>query len=189
MYRVLTMTLAALLVAAPAYAQAKDVLQGGPKPQITPKAPPIISFQSQYGPGTILIDTKRRRLVYTLSGGRAYLYPITVGRLGFQWSGTHRITAGRLDDYGWLLHDLKNRGVSAWIVFVLLLVFYLLLTWVSERVLGRVTRRLSHGQATAAGEAMLVRIEMERLEQALGEVANEAVEPLNVKSISPVLAV
>ncbi len=95
MYRVLTMTLAALLVAAPAYAQAKDVLQGGPKPQITPKAPPIISFQSQYGPGTILIDTKRRRLVYTLSGGRAYLYPITVGRLGFQWSGTHRITAQR----------------------------------------------------------------------------------------------
>ena len=95
MYRVLTMTLAALFVAAPAHAQAKDVLQGGPKPQITPKAPPIISFQSQYGPGTILIDTKRRRLVYTLSGGRAYLYPITVGRLGFQWSGKHRITAQR----------------------------------------------------------------------------------------------
>ena len=95
MYRVLTMTLAALLAAYPLHAQARDVLQGGPKPRITPKAPPIISFQSQYGPGTILIDTKRRRLVYTLPGGRAYLYPITVGRLGFQWSGTHRITAQR----------------------------------------------------------------------------------------------
>jgi len=35
-----------------------------------------------------------------------------------------------------------------------LLVFYLLLTWVSEKVLARVMRRLSHGQATAAGEAM-----------------------------------
>jgi lipoprotein-anchoring transpeptidase ErfK/SrfK len=95
MYRVLSMIIAALLAAFPAHAQARDVLQGGPKPQITPKAPPIISFQSQYGPGTILIDTKRRRLVYTLAGGRAYLYPITVGRLGFQWSGTHRITAQR----------------------------------------------------------------------------------------------
>jgi lipoprotein-anchoring transpeptidase ErfK/SrfK len=89
------MTLAALLAAYPLNAQARDVLQGGPKPRITPKAPPIISFQSQYGPGTILIDTKRRRLVYTLPGGRPYLYPITVGRLGFQWSGTHRITAQR----------------------------------------------------------------------------------------------
>jgi len=35
-----------------------------------------------------------------------------------------------------------------------LLVFYLLLTWVSEKVLARVMRRLSHGQATAAGDAM-----------------------------------
>jgi polar amino acid transport system permease protein len=38
--------------------------------------------------------------------------------------------------------------------FGALLVFYLLLTWVSEKVLAKVMRRLSHGQATAAGEAM-----------------------------------
>ncbi len=38
--------------------------------------------------------------------------------------------------------------------FSALMVFYLLLTWVSEKVLDRLTRRLSHGQATAAGEAM-----------------------------------
>ena len=38
--------------------------------------------------------------------------------------------------------------------FGALLVFYLVLTWLSERVLARVMRRLSHGQATAAGEAM-----------------------------------
>ena len=37
--------------------------------------------------------------------------------------------------------------------FLGILVFYLLMTWVSERVLGRVTRRLSAGQATLAGEA------------------------------------
>ena len=38
--------------------------------------------------------------------------------------------------------------------FIALLVFYLLMTSVSDRVLSRITRRLSHGQATAAGEAM-----------------------------------
>lgn len=37
--------------------------------------------------------------------------------------------------------------------FLGLLVFYLLMTKLSEKVLGRLTARLSHGQATAAGEA------------------------------------
>lgn len=99
MYRVLTLTLVALAAALPANAQnaekVKEVMEGGPTPQITPKAPPMISFPSHYKAGTILIDTKRRRLVYTLPRGKAYLYPITVGKLGFQWSGTHRISAKR----------------------------------------------------------------------------------------------
>ncbi|RME14012.1 MAG: ABC transporter permease subunit [Alphaproteobacteria bacterium] len=38
--------------------------------------------------------------------------------------------------------------------FGVLLVFYLVLTWLSEKGLERLMRRLSHGQATAAGEAM-----------------------------------
>lgn len=38
--------------------------------------------------------------------------------------------------------------------FLGILVFYLLMTWGSERVLGRIRVRLSSGQATAAGEAM-----------------------------------
>ena len=38
--------------------------------------------------------------------------------------------------------------------FLALLVFYLVLTKISEVVLGRLTARLSHGQATAGGEAM-----------------------------------
>ncbi|TBN41265.1 ABC transporter permease subunit [Paracoccus subflavus] len=37
--------------------------------------------------------------------------------------------------------------------FLVILVFYLLMTWISERVLGRLTARLSAGQATLAGEA------------------------------------
>lgn len=38
--------------------------------------------------------------------------------------------------------------------FLFLLVVYLCMTRVSELLLGRLTRRLNHGQATAAGEAM-----------------------------------
>ena len=38
--------------------------------------------------------------------------------------------------------------------FAFLLVFYLILTWVSEKVIARLTRRLTVGQATAGGEAL-----------------------------------
>lgn len=38
--------------------------------------------------------------------------------------------------------------------FLVLLGFYLFLTWGSERVFGWITRRLSHGQATAEGEKL-----------------------------------
>ncbi|MBU2958114.1 ABC transporter permease subunit [Paracoccus sp. 1_MG-2023] len=38
--------------------------------------------------------------------------------------------------------------------FIGILIFYLLMTWGSERIIGRLTRRLSAGQATLAGEAL-----------------------------------
>ena len=38
--------------------------------------------------------------------------------------------------------------------FLGILVFYLLMTWLSEKVIARLTRRLSAGQATMAGEAL-----------------------------------
>ena len=38
--------------------------------------------------------------------------------------------------------------------FLVLLVFYLAMTWGSEKLLARLTRRLSRGQATAGGEAL-----------------------------------
>jgi len=38
-------------------------------------------------------------------------------------------------------------------LFLALLCFYLLMTWGSERILGRLMQRLTRGQATAGGEA------------------------------------
>ena len=93
MYRVSLSLLAVLIATAPAAAQSEKPRAGGPRPQISAAAPPITSFSSKYAKGTIIVDTKRRRLLYVLSKSKAYLYPVSVGRQGFQWSGTERITA------------------------------------------------------------------------------------------------
>lgn len=50
-------------------------------------------------------------------------------------------------------YDYPHPDWRLW-YFMALLVFYLVFTRVSEIVLNRITRRLSHGQATAAGEEM-----------------------------------
>ena len=52
-----------------------------------------VSFSGNYAPGTIYINTAERRLYLVLANGQALRYGIGVGRDGFRWSGTHRITA------------------------------------------------------------------------------------------------
>ena len=52
----------------------------------------IVDYQTNYKPGTIVIETSERRLYLVLDGGKAMKYGVGVGRDGFTWSGTHRIT-------------------------------------------------------------------------------------------------
>ena len=42
--------------------------------------------------GTIIVNTEERRLYYILGDGKALKYGIGVGRPGFQWVGTHRVS-------------------------------------------------------------------------------------------------
>lgn len=42
--------------------------------------------------GTIVIDTSDRRLYHVVKPGRAMAYGVGVGRQGFSWTGTERIT-------------------------------------------------------------------------------------------------
>jgi len=56
-----------------------------------------VSYQTKYPPGTIVIDTTERRLYLIQSGGSALRYGIGVGRAGFQWKGTHKITAKKVN--------------------------------------------------------------------------------------------
>jgi lipoprotein-anchoring transpeptidase ErfK/SrfK len=52
-----------------------------------------VPYVSKYAPGTIVINTSERRLYLVQGSGSALRYGIGVGRIGFQWKGTHKITA------------------------------------------------------------------------------------------------
>ena len=51
-----------------------------------------VRFQSDEKPGTIIISTRKRYLWYVLGNGKAIRYGIGVGRSGFQWNGTEKIS-------------------------------------------------------------------------------------------------
>jgi lipoprotein-anchoring transpeptidase ErfK/SrfK len=67
-------------------------MEGGERPDIKPAAPPIVYFDQNEEPGSIIVDTQKRRLYYLLGDKKAYEYPISVGRDGFTWQGTERIS-------------------------------------------------------------------------------------------------
>jgi lipoprotein-anchoring transpeptidase ErfK/SrfK len=67
-------------------------MKGGEKPDIQPEKPAVVYLEKDEQPGTIIVDTKGRQLLYVLPGKRAYAYPISVGRQGFTWTGTERIS-------------------------------------------------------------------------------------------------
>ena len=51
-----------------------------------------IAFKEGYPAGTIIIDTSDRRLYHVLGNGKAMRYGVGVGREGFEWSGTNRVS-------------------------------------------------------------------------------------------------
>lgn len=68
------------------------LMSGGPQPAITPTAPPIVPLGKPEPAGTIIVDTGGKRLLYVLADNQAYQYPISVGRIGFTWTGTQKIS-------------------------------------------------------------------------------------------------
>jgi lipoprotein-anchoring transpeptidase ErfK/SrfK len=52
----------------------------------------LIDYETNLKVGTIVVETSERRLYLVLPDGKAMAYGIGVGRDGFRWSGTHRIT-------------------------------------------------------------------------------------------------
>lgn len=68
------------------------LMEGGERPDIKPVEPPIVYFDQSEEVGAIIIDTQNRKLYFVLAGKKAYEYPISVGRDGFTWAGTERIS-------------------------------------------------------------------------------------------------
>ncbi|MEM9104733.1 MAG: L,D-transpeptidase [Pseudomonadota bacterium] len=54
--------------------------------------PTVVSYETKYKPGTIIIDTPNRFLYLVLPDGKARRYGVGVGKPGFEWAGTHNIT-------------------------------------------------------------------------------------------------
>jgi lipoprotein-anchoring transpeptidase ErfK/SrfK len=67
-------------------------MDGGERPDIKPVEPQIVYFGQNEEVGSIIIDTQARSLYFVLPDKKAYHYPISVGRDGFTWSGTERIS-------------------------------------------------------------------------------------------------
>ena len=77
----------------------RDIMGGGPGffrpgcPRIEPDPAHHRELCRQLCARHHLINTAERRLYLVLGNGQALRYGIGVGRDGFRWSGTHRITA------------------------------------------------------------------------------------------------
>ena len=101
MVRALAVLASLTLLAGTGHARAqnfdtRDIMGGGPNffgGGVSPIPRTTVSFAGNYAPGTIVINTAERRLYLVLQNGEALRYGIGVGRDGYRWSGTHRITA------------------------------------------------------------------------------------------------
>ncbi len=78
-------------------ADSRDFMGFGPNLFGSSGANPIprttVNFNSEYAPGTIVVNTAERRRYLVLPNGEALRYGIGVGRDGFRWGGVHRISA------------------------------------------------------------------------------------------------
>src|SRR6478752_2500484 len=52
----------------------------------------IVNYSGQEAPGTIIVDTPNTYLYFVLGNGKALRYGIGVGREGFTWSGSEKVS-------------------------------------------------------------------------------------------------
>jgi lipoprotein-anchoring transpeptidase ErfK/SrfK len=60
----------------------------------------VVNYDGPYPTNTIIVSTSERRLYFVLGDGKAIKYGVGVGRDGFTWSGSNRIS--RMEEWpGW----------------------------------------------------------------------------------------
>lgn len=66
------------------------------KPQMNPiYLPQVVDYNGPHGAGTVVVDTSNRFLYLVEAGGKARRYGVGVGKEGFEWRGTEKITRKR----------------------------------------------------------------------------------------------
>jgi lipoprotein-anchoring transpeptidase ErfK/SrfK len=70
----------------------KALMQGGGKPAISAQAPQVVSYGKGYSKGAVIVDQSQKKLYYVLGDGKAYAYPVAVGKKGFKWTGTQKVS-------------------------------------------------------------------------------------------------
>lgn len=65
---------------------------GGGGRGYTPIPRRVVDYDTRHSAGTVIIDTEERRLYLVMDDGKALRYGVGVGRPGFQWAGTHRVS-------------------------------------------------------------------------------------------------
>ncbi len=71
----------------------EDQPEQGPAKELSPRLRrQVVNFNTPEPPGTIIVDTPNTYLYLVLGNGKAMRYGIGVGREGFTWSGTERIS-------------------------------------------------------------------------------------------------
>ena len=54
--------------------------------------PQMVDYDTKHKAGTIVIDTNNRFLYLVTGNGKARRYGVGVGKPGFEWAGTHKVT-------------------------------------------------------------------------------------------------
>ena len=76
----------------------------------------LIDYNGPHGPNTIIVSTDERRLYFVLDNGKAWKYGVGVGRQGFTWSGTNKVSR-KAEWPGWtppaqMIARERARGVT-----------------------------------------------------------------------------
>lgn len=69
--------------------QLRGSVDSGFRPDLLPT---IVNYSGDAKPGTIIVNTIERRLYLVMPGGKARRYAVGVGKPGFEWAGTHRVS-------------------------------------------------------------------------------------------------
>ncbi len=66
--------------------------KAGVRANYSPIRRQLVRYNGPHGPNTIIVDTSERRLYFVVEKGKAWKYGVGVGRAGFEWTGTNRVS-------------------------------------------------------------------------------------------------